>query len=74
MTSKSILLCLAALPVALAPAQTGTIHEPVRYIGGVTIDLHSHEAGIRPAIGTHHHQILRVNRTHPELAEGSGWT
>ncbi len=74
MTSKSILLCLAALPVALAPAQTGSIHEPVRYIGGVTIDLHSHEAGIRPAIGTHHHQILRVNRTHPELAEGSGWT
>jgi hypothetical protein len=74
MTSKSILLCIAALPAALAPAQTGSIHEPVRYIGGVTIDLHSHEAGIRPAIGTHHHQILRVNRTHPELAEGSGWT
>lgn len=74
MTSKSILLLIAALPVALAPAQTGTIHEPVRYIGGVSIDPNSHEAGIRPAIGTHHYQILRANRAHPEFAEGSGWT
>lgn len=74
MTSRSTLLLIAALPSALAPAQTGSIHEPVRYIGGVTIDLHSHEAGIRPAIGAHHHQIVRVNRTHPELADGHGWT
>jgi hypothetical protein len=55
-------------------AQTGSSAEPVRYVGGVSIDLHTHEAGIRPAVGTHSHQVLRVNRSHPEMAEGSGWT
>ena len=69
----SLMLTLAVLP-AIAGAQTGSIHEPVRYIGGVSIDLDSHEAGLRPAIGTHSHQVLRVNRTHPEWADGFGWS
>ncbi len=42
--------------------------------GGVSVDLNSHEAGIRPAIGAQSHQVLRVNRTHPEMAEGTGWS
>ena len=54
--------------------QTGSVNEPVRYIGGVTIDPNVHEGRLRYAIGTESRQTLRVNRTHPELAEGSGWT
>ena len=75
---KRRVLCSVLAVIATASlstfAQTGSIQEPVRYIGGVSIDLDSHEAGIRPAIGTHSHQVLRVNRTHPEQAEGTGWT
>lgn len=55
-------------------AQTGTASEPVRYIGGVTIDPSVHEGRLRYAIGTESRQTLRVNRTHPELAEDYGWT
>ena len=55
-------------------AQTGSIHEPVRYIGGVTIDPNVHEGRLRYAIGTESRQTIRVNRTHPELADGFGWT
>lgn len=54
--------------------QTGSVNEPIRYIGGVTIDPNVHEGRLRYAIGTESRQTLRVNRTHPEMAEGSGWT
>lgn len=59
---------------ASSAAQPGTELEPVRFLGKTEVDLTTHEAGLRPAIGTASHQVLRVNRTHPELAEGSGWT
>ncbi|MFA7471783.1 MAG: hypothetical protein WCY86_02670 [Spirosomataceae bacterium] len=55
-------------------AQTGSIHEPVRYVGGVTIDPNVHEGRLRYAIGVESRQTLRVNRTHPELADDHGWT
>lgn len=54
--------------------QTGSINEPVRYIGGVTIDPNVHEGRLRYAVGTESRQTLRANRTHPEWAEDSGWT
>ena len=54
--------------------QTGSVNEPVRYIGGVTIDPNVHEGRLRYAIGTESRQTIRVNRTHTELAEGNGWT
>ena len=55
-------------------AQTGSINEPVRYIGGVSIDPRVHEGRLRYAVGTESRQTLRANRTHPELADGYGWT
>lgn len=55
-------------------AQTGSLKEPVRYVGGVTIDPNVHEGRLRYAIGTECRQTLRSNRSHPEEAEGSGWT
>ena len=33
-----------------------------------------HDGQMRPAIGTQNYQILRANRSHPETAEGTGWT
>lgn len=76
MNRKRILLFLTAyISVAtLSFSQTGSVNEPVRYIGGVTIDPNVHEGRLRYAVGTESRQTLRANRTHPELAEGSGWT
>ncbi len=65
--------CFGLLQIT-ASGQTGSIHEPVRYIGGVSIDPHVHEGRLRYAIGTESRQTLRVNRTQPELADGHGWT
>ncbi|MBX3177824.1 MAG: hypothetical protein KF886_10720 [Candidatus Hydrogenedentes bacterium] len=72
---NTIRVLIAALLIAgFASAQTGGIHEPVRYIGGVSIDLTPHEAGLRPAVGAHAHQVVRVNREHPGEADDHGWT
>ena len=69
------LLFFLSLTICLkTQAQTGSANEPVRYIGGVTIDPNVHEGRLRYAIGVESRQTLRVNRTHPELAEDYGWT
>jgi hypothetical protein len=55
-------------------SQTGTISEPVRYVGGVSIDPTVHEGRLRYAIGVESRQTVRANRTHPEWSEDHGWT
>ncbi|TSA37928.1 MAG: hypothetical protein D4R64_04610 [Porphyromonadaceae bacterium] len=55
-------------------AQTGSVNEPIRYIGGVTIDPNVHEGRLRYAIGSESRQTVRTNRTHPEWSDGYGWT
>ena len=55
-------------------AQTGSMNEPIRFIGGVTIDPNVHEGRLRYAIGTESRQTMRANRTHPEMADDHGWT
>lgn len=45
------------------------------YIGDdKTSHARYHHGRMRPAIGTQNYQILRANRSHPELADGLGWT
>lgn len=66
-----ILLLLLSL---VTEAQTGSIHEPIRYIGGQHIDPFTHEAGLRYAIGVENIQTYRANRTSPDLSDGFGWT
>ncbi len=62
------------LTVSSIHAQTGSPAEPVRYVGGVTVDPTLHEGRLRYAIGVENRQTLRANRTHPEQADGYGWT
>lgn len=73
------LLCLLVFigyfsHLPLSMAQTGSIHEPVRYIGGNSIDPDVHEGRLRYAVGVESRQTLRVNRTQPGLAGGFDWT
>ena len=72
--SVVLMCCVVVLLAGPAVAQTGTVDEPVRYVGGVSIDLAPHDGRLRPAIGAASYQTFRANRTHPELAEGHGWT
>lgn len=67
------MLALTCMP-ALASAQTGTANEPVSYIGGEICNPRLHDGGFRYAIGTENIQVMRANRSHPEEAEGYGWT
>lgn len=55
-------------------AQTGSVDEPVRYVGGVTIDPSVHEGRLRYAIGTENTQVMRANRKYTNTATDSGWT
>ncbi|WP_339926018.1 hypothetical protein [uncultured Cyclobacterium sp.] len=68
-----LVLLLFGLPFA-GIGQTGSPHEPVRYIGGNSIDPDKHEGRLRYAIGVDSRQTLRVNRTNPEWADDFGWT
>jgi hypothetical protein len=69
------LAALALLwPQTTVVAQTGSVYEPVRYVGGPRVDHRAHDGQLRPAIGIESFQVLRANRTHPELADNFGWT
>jgi len=57
-----------------AVAQTGSGSEPVRYVGGVTVHQQAHDGQLRPAVGVESYQVMRANRTKPELADKFGWT
>lgn len=63
-----------ALWATAASAQTGSANEPVNYIGGEICNPRLHDGGLSYAIGTENVQVMRANRTHPEEADGYGWT
>jgi len=76
-TTFCVYLLIAILCLGIASigyAQTGRENEPVRYVGGVSIDPKLHEGRLRYAIGVESRQTVRVNRTHPEWTDGCGWT
>src|SRR5581483_4182026 len=52
----------------------GSPKEPVRYIGKEKADTRYHDGRLRPVVGVQNYQVTRANRTHPERAEGVGWT
>ena len=58
---------------AVKATTPGTPEEPVRVLNG-KIDLDRHDGGLSPVVGTELIQVMRANRTHPEWAEGFGFT
>ena len=65
-----------ALLVAILPAhaQDTTGGDIVHYSGHTLSNPDYHHGQLVPAVGVHSRQVLRANREHPELAEGSGFT
>ena len=52
----------------------GSPKEPVRYVGSEWADTQYHDGRLRPAVGVQSYEVMHCNRTHPELADGYGWT
>lgn len=71
--STTIVLRLPFLFASLAFAAAAQ-SDPVRLQTSVQVDVDVHDARLRPAIGASSYQVLRANRTHPELADSFGWT
>ena len=75
MKKKRLILAILLNTCCLSVfSQTGTVAEPVAYVGGEICNPRLHEGGFRYAIGVENIQVMRANRTHPEEAEGYGWT
>ena len=76
--SKMLLALCACFTALFLPvrvkAQTGSIHEPVRYVGGEIVHHESHDGQLRPVVGIESFQVMRANRSHPELNDEFGWT
>ena len=72
--SKLQLLLALTVLTCSGYAQTGSVNEPVRYVGGVTVDPAFHEGRLRYAVGTESRQTVRANRTNPDWSDGHGWT
>lgn len=71
---KWVVMSLFIIHAFKGVSQTGSVNEPVRYIGGQTIDPTVHDGRLRYAIGTENIQVIRANSTHPEMSDGFGWT
>jgi hypothetical protein len=64
---------LFSILVSALSTQPGGPDEPVRVVSE-GIDLDVHDGRLRPAIGVENIQVMRANRTRPEMADRYGWT
>ena len=70
----AVLVIIVVSLYSVAFGQPGTASEPLRYIGSESVDTSYHDGRLRPAVGVHSFEVMHANRSHPELAEGYGWT
>jgi Sialidase-like, CBM domain len=59
----------AALVLAAGAAARPPVPPPVRFAGTVAVTATA-DGGLRPVVGVQNIEVLRSNRTHPELADG----
>ncbi len=71
---KYMQIRLAAAVVLGLSASGAYAQDTVRYTGNTLSNVDYHHGQLSPAIGVHSIEVLRANREHPEMAEGSGWT
>lgn len=68
--STGVSLLLAGLLTSLAAAEK-PFPPPVRYVGSERATIAA-DGGLRPVIGVKNIQVVRANRSHPELAHADG--
>lgn len=74
-----LLLLITIFFIIKLYAQTIDLSEPLKYIGSdhtSNSDYKNgyHDGQMKPAIGVQNYQILRANRSYPEMSDGLGWT
>ncbi len=69
----TIAFFLCSILTAAFFTHPGMPEEPVRVVSeGIDPDVH--DGRLRPALGVENIQVVRANRTHPEMADRFGWT
>jgi hypothetical protein len=56
------------------PTIKESANEPVKYIGDRQPDKYFYDGRLPHAVGVHHYQAFRANRTHPAEGGSVGWT
>jgi hypothetical protein len=72
-------ILVSPLPVVAAiaeipPELKSVAEEPVRYTGNLQPDKAFFDGRLPHAVGVHHYQVMRANRTHPPEGGMTGWT
>jgi len=57
-----------------APSQVSIEDEPVKYIGDRQPDKRFYDGALPHAVGVHHYQAFRANRSYPAEGGSFGWT
>jgi hypothetical protein len=74
------MLCKKAVLIQFAVIfYSSLVQANVEFVGEVKTSNSDYQSGyhdgqLPPAIGVHNYQVLRANRSHPELSDGLGWT
>jgi hypothetical protein len=56
------------------PTINESANEPIKYIGDRQPDKYFYDGRLPHAVGVHHYQAFRANRTHPSEGGEAGWT
>ena len=65
MSTRMALFVVFTLGAALADLRR--VDEPVRFVRLEKVDLPPHDGRLRPPVGVANYQVLRANRTRPDL-------
>lgn len=74
MVAISIFGFSSHLSAQIPPSIQESATEPIKYIGERQPDKRFFDGGLPHAVGVHHYQTFRANRTHPTEGGEVGWT
>ncbi|MBN1414473.1 MAG: six-hairpin glycosidase [Bacteroidales bacterium] len=69
-----LLILSFVLALAIISSPGTNAQDSVFYSGKTLSNVDYHHGQLPLAMGVHNIQVLRANREHPEMAEGTGWT
>lgn len=66
------LFLLAAVSFCIATSLSA--QQKIHYTGSELSNPAYHDGQLSPVVGVHNIQVMRVNREHPDVSNGNGWT
>jgi len=74
LTSFIIIVALGCAEKPEVTSKESIENEPIKYIGDHQPDKRFYDGALPHAVGVHHYQAFRANRTYPPEGGSSGWT